>query len=322
MSADIKTEIAPDEFTPEEQAFFESGGEKEIPSEPAQEAKAEEPEQPETEEPAGEDRERDGKGRYVPHGALHAEREEHKKTRAELDQLRQYKAVMDDRWTTLQQMRQEQPEAHEEQAPDPNVDIFAAFNWQRKQLEALQTKINDGEVAQRQAAEESQREQQVWNYWKADAEQYSKTNADFNNAATWLADLRDKQLTALSAFDQRFSTKQGRDIQIDAELKDIVVKAAQAKMSPAEMIYQLAQGYGYQKAPPQTDPVPDKLEMPETLRKVEQGLQSSRTVGQASGKSGSDQLSPEAIANMPAPEFDAWIKVPANERYFNSIMGG
>src|SRR5690606_27583681 len=86
-----------DALSEADRAYFESGGE----AEPEQQA-----EQPEGEEQQAEEGQqpRDDKGKFVPHGALHAEREEHKKTRAEVQELRDFKIRMEERWRLAEQL--------------------------------------------------------------------------------------------------------------------------------------------------------------------------------------------------------------------------
>ena len=93
-------------LTAEETAYFESGGNAPLT---AQEPEHVEKEglQAETEgvappaEGAEPEKARDEKGRFVPHQALHAEREEHKKTKAQLEEISRKQAILEDRWNTL-----------------------------------------------------------------------------------------------------------------------------------------------------------------------------------------------------------------------------
>ena len=89
------------ELSAEEQAYFETGGESAIPVEEEKPAESQAEQPPVEEGQPPEDVPRDEKGKFVPHQALHAEREEHKRTKPELAEIRQKQAVLEDRWNTL-----------------------------------------------------------------------------------------------------------------------------------------------------------------------------------------------------------------------------
>lgn len=314
-------------LTEAEQAYFESEGETSFeaeaetttppPTPPVEGEKNTEEAQTEVAETEGKG-EKDEKGRFVNYGALHAERTKRQQLEQEVGSLKQFKAQMEERWQWVEALNK-QPAQEEESPPDPNVDVFAALKWTQDQLNALKTQNQETQQKTEQERQAQQQEQQVWTYWQQDAATYTKENPDFGNAAKWLSDFRDKQLSALSTFDQRFASPQQRNAQIEAELKDIVIRAAQSQRSPAQLVYELAKGYGYTK--PAEDP--GKMELPEKLRNVDKAQQGSRTVGQANGaRSGGDEVSIDSLAAMPQNEFNEWMKVPANEARFKKMMGG
>lgn len=308
-----------------EQAFFESGGETEIieaPAEPSNDiapqgdlaAQVEQPLQPDAAS------ERDEKGRFVPHQALHAEREEHKKTKSELEQIRQRQAVLDDRWNTL--LKANQPEAQQPQAqPNPEEDIFAYSKWQADQLKALQEKVDGREQQEVQSRQMVEQEQALWGEWSQSAQSYAATQTDFGDAVKFLSDARNRQLEALSIANPGFGNEQGRVQQINAELKQIVLAAKQQGMSPAEAVYKIAQGYGYAIAAPKpTDPA--SLTLPDSLAKIDAAQNASRTLAASPGRDAGDPMSAEAIANMSNAEFDTWYRDPANAKRFDTLMRG
>src|SRR5690554_1388830 len=149
-----------DVLSPEEQAYFESGGEKDVETtdeqvntEQSEETKETAPEETATEEEK--EQQRDEKGRFVPHQALHAEREEHKKTRAELQELKEFRARMEERWKLIEQSQQKTQETEEDTPPDPNEDIFAFSRWQAEQLKKLNAKISEREQREQQYLQQS-----------------------------------------------------------------------------------------------------------------------------------------------------------------------
>lgn len=305
------------ELTAEEQAYFESGGETELKltPEPVEELPqdAEQPalqEEPQTQE-------RDEKGRYVPHQALHAEREEHKKTKAQLEEISRKQAVLEDRWNTLLKIKEAQPQPEPELPPDPEQDIFGFAKWQADRVKALEEKLSSQEKQTEQQRQIEAQEQEVWSTWKHDANSYASEKPEFGDAVQWLSDFRAKQLASMAAIDERFSSPEGINAQINAELRAIVLAAKEKGQRPASVVHQMALAYGFQ--PKSSDP--QNLSLPEQLAKVASAQEAARTVGQAAGRAGADALTPEAIAAMPAAEFERWVSDPANARLLDRMMG-
>jgi hypothetical protein len=295
-----------DALTAEETAILESGGERDIP-EPKPEAK---PTEDTTAQAAVEG---SGKQKMVPHETFHAEREEHKKTKAELSELREFRAAMDERMRWFE-AAQQQPQK-DDTPPDPNVDVFAALKWTQDKLLEQQKQANESRQQADQRVAEQQAEQQVWTYWQSDAASYTKENPDFGNAAKWLSDYRDKQLSALSVADARFSTPQARNAQIETELKGIIIAAAQQRKSPAQLVYEIAKGYGYAaKAPEPEGGLNARIEQ------LDKAQTANRTVGNTSGNAGGDEMTAEALANMPEQEFAVWMGKPENAAKFRKLM--
>lgn len=307
-----------------EQAFFESGGETEIVETPAEVQNDTAPQedlaaQPEiTDEPEAVAPERDEKGKFVPHQALHAEREEHKKTKAQLDELGRRQAILDDRWNTMLKLREQQtPKQEEQQAPDPETDIFGYAKWQKEQFDALQAKLSDQERQSTERQQIESQEREIWSSWEQSATEYSAQKPEFKDAVSFLSETRTKQLQAFGKVDPRFSTPQGINDQINAELRAIVVQAKQANVSPAEFVHNLAVNYGFQAKAPD----PATIGMPDKLAGIASAQEAARTVGQASGRSGSDALTPESIAAMPAAEFERWASDPKNAAILDKMLG-
>ncbi|MEN5106662.1 hypothetical protein [Brucella anthropi] len=309
-------------LTASEQAYFESGGETEVietvATEPTAETPVQEVEQPVTEQPTSQ--ERDEKGRFVPHQALHAEREEHKKTKAELEQIRQQQAILNDRWNTLLTAKQQTEQQTEETPPDPETDIIGYMKWQAQQNQKLQEKITNSEKQREQQQRAEQQERTIWDTWSNSVAQAKSSKPDFDKATEYLSSLRDKQLSAFGAANPEFKNPQVRIQQINAELRGIIIEAKQQGRDPADVVYEIAQGFGYA---PASAPTPDpQQETIDRIAKIDEAQRASKTLNQSNGTNSGDPLSAEAIASMPPREFEAWIKDPANEKRFNALMGG
>ena len=303
----------------EEKAFFDSGGEADLPEQP--EAAGGEGEEAKPETPEGSEGKEAKKSQTIPFDVFHAEREEHKKTKAEMAELRDFKARMEEKLSIISQLQQsQQPAEDPDPEPDPEVNIFAHNAWLKRQVDRQQASIAEQQRAYQQAQEQAVRQQQeqqlqarIWGAWQESVGEYSKQNEDFNNAAQWLAETRDKQLQAMASVDNRFASKAGRDAQMNQELAGIVMAAVQKGMSPAEMVYQIAQSYGYAQG---------KMELPGNLKQIQANQAASRTIGQAAGNAGGDEITLETLDKMSEQEFSAWSSKPENARKFRQLMGG
>lgn len=305
-------------FTAAEEAYFSSGGDE---SALEVEVAADEAEQhvPEADNNGHEDqeapRERSEKGGFVPHGAFHAERTERKKAEAEKAELAQKLAIFEDRWNTmLAANKPQQDEVKEETPPDPKEDFIAYMEWQGNQI-ARMNEEKAAEARQRHEAEQQQQQEQViWSTWDNSVNQAKSSLPDFDEATGYLAQLRDSQLQAFSSVDPNFANPQARVAQINAELRQIIIQAKQAGQDPATAVYQIAKGYGY-----------TTTEHPSNDGKVEKIIQAqagSKTIAGTNGNAMADPLSAQAILDMPAAEFDAWVQNPANAKRLDKILQG
>ena len=305
-------------LTAAEEAYFASGGDE---SKLDTENSTDTTEQLEAEISAehsgdqSEQEERDDKGRFVPHGALHAEREEHKKTKAALEEIQRNQAILNDRWNTLLatgKPQQEQPK--EETPPDPTVDIIGYMQWQADQTKQINEKMASEDRQRQETAQHQQQEQVIWSTWDNSVNQAKTAIPDFDAATGFLAQLRDNQLQAFASVDPNFANPQARVAQINAELRQIIVQAKNAGQDPATAVYQIAKGYGYKVA----DPAPDNNK----IDKIIQAQAGSKTIAGTNGNTMADPLSAQAILDMPTAEFDAWVQNPVNAKRFEKMLQG
>lgn len=303
----------------EETAFFESGGETPIAETPESQS-PEEVETPEAEKPEQQQAERDEKGRFVPHQALHAEREEHKKTRAELNEIRERQARLDERWNMLSKAQQQEVDKKAEaDIPDPDSDPLAAVAWLVRQTREQKEAQTRQQAEYEQQSAQQQQVAQVVDYVDRNYAEAVQTDPTVQEAYTAAFDSYAKELQVLGYRGQAFNE------QITTVLRNFQWVAAQQMQQGvplADFIKSVAQTRGWQPKPVQQQTDPGKMELSEKLGKVATAIEASKTLGQAQGRAGSDALSAQAIADMPAHEFEAWMKVPDNARRFKSLMGG
>lgn len=304
-----------DTLSAEDQAYFDNKGEAPAPEKLEPEA-LEPVDEPEDEEIVADEPKA---AKTVPLAALTKTREETKALKAALEEQKTRNAIWEDRWNTL--LRQQQPVEQqaakdEDPEPDPNVDIFAHQQWLGRQLKAERETRAKQEQEQARQREEQHVEQQIWTAWEQDAATYVADNADFPNAAKWLSDFRDAQLKALGKVDERFADARARNMQIEQELKQIVIGAKQRGLSSAQVIYELAQGYGY--TPKAAETQTDAAGALDRLEKSVAGATSLSATGGARPTAGLDAA---AIANMSPEQFGAWL-AKNGERGFKKLAGG
>lgn len=307
-----------DTLSDAELSYFQTGGETEVTQEPESNAEVQEgqaaPEAVTQDQPEDQGA-RDEKGRFVPHGALHAEREEHKKTKAQLEEIARKQAVLEDRWNTLLQAGKQQEAHADDTPPDPNVDIFAYTAWQGEQVKKLQARLDEDAAQRQQMTQQQAEEREIVTTWQTSVQEFQTRQADFPDAAKYLSDLRSQQLGALGLDAPTINAT------IDAELKGVIKQAKTLGKSPAEIIYQYASVSGYKPAQAQQQTT-GNVQMPDNLARVAAAQEASRTIASGSGRAGADPTSPEAIAAMSEKEFAVWASIPENARRFERMLSG
>lgn len=309
-----------------EEAYFSSGGETAIVADPAPVADPSpavvvdpqlDPAPVDIESQA--EQARDEKGKFVPHGALHAEREERKKLQTHLEELRTKHAVLEDRWNTILKVNQSQEQVQANTPPNPEEDIFAYAKWQGDQIKSLTEKVESRDVAERQQHQIAEQDREIWSHWSQAAQSFAAEKQDFGDAVKFLSDARSNQLKAMAAVDENFGNEAGVLNQINAELKSIVAAARAKGQNPASVVYDLAKAYGFTAPKPAVDPAANGLT--EKLAQLDAAQNASRTLAASPGGNAGDPLSPEAIASMSNAEFEAWMKSPENARRLEKMMG-
>jgi len=295
-----------DELSPEATAYFESRGETQPKAEPEV---VEQQAEPAPKAEAGES-EKEKADPQVPLRALTKEREDHKRLRGEFEENRRRTALLEDR---LNQMLSFQPQPEKQEPPDPEKDIFAAVRYQNEQLRAINAAEQQRAAQVAQQSHEAQVEQAIWQHWTSEAEAFSQEVADFGDAAKFLAELRDSQLSAFASLDRNFATKQSRDRQINAELKQVIISAHQASMSPAKAVYDLAKAYGYKGPAPKTD------DPAKAVAKLANAVEKEITLSGSDGNATRTVKTAEDVASMSGPEFEAWLQ-KAGEKGFKRLM--
>lgn len=310
----------------EAEAYFSSGGEvlpedkPNTDTEPPETSAVQEQPQPETPVPDSDGSEQEGDpNRTVPYGALSKERSRRKDIEAKLQAEITARAVLEDRWNTLTQAMQENGEAaavEDDPEPDPAVDIFAHMQWQGRQNKKVLEQIQERETQAAQQQQAQAQERAVADYWRDSCQEFATQTPDYGNAIHYLSETRDKQLQSMAAAYPQFQTQEGRNLQMNAELRDIVITAAKTGQSPAQVIYDMSKAYGFSGAAPAANAAAEQLQT------IQDAQSRNKTIAQASGAPSGDALTAQAIADMSDKDFERWYSKPENQARFMKALGG
>jgi hypothetical protein len=97
-------------------------------------------------------------------------------------------------------------------------------------------------------------------------------------------------------------------------LKQIVIGAKQRGLSSAQVIYELAQGYGYTPKAAAADPA-------DALDRLEKSVAGATSLSASGGARPAAGMDAAAIANMSPEQFGAWL-AKNGERGFKKLAGG
>lgn len=311
-------------FSPEEEAFFSSGGNSAIPDAGAGDAgsgagKVEGAEVPgadkTVEKPAA-----DKVEKMVSLSALHEERTARKARDAELREAREKIANFEGRFAIIDRLNK--PAEEKTKAPlTAEEDIFGKVNATGETVAQIQKRMDDADAATK-AAETATTERNtfVTNY-KNDAATFEKATPDYRKAYDFILNSRAAELKAIG-----YDTPEALHNALNADEMGIAEMAFSKGKSPAEMLYALAVQRGYKKAeaPKVGDGEPDPDVKPgnaaERLAKIAEGQAANKSLGDLGGEAPGGAMTAAQLLAMPMEEFAVWTeKNPAKAK---RLMGG
>lgn len=242
--------------------------------------------------------------RTVPHAALHAEREGHKATKAELLAARERLSQIDALRDRLAASRAtpEPQQAPVQQDDDPSG------------LKHLQERLAGVEATQRQRVEQeqdmgiAQQERQTLFTGLSQSEAAFRTQTpDYDQAAQHLAQARIRQLQMMGL--------DHADIQqtLADEVLEITRAAIQQGREPAEVAYQWAQTYGYAPQAQQQQAVNPMLAA------IAQGQKQSRSLANARGGASASEVNANAAGAMSEDDFVALYSTPEGRKLIDAM---
>lgn len=296
---DVTTEISDQEVD----KFFASGGEEEIGTSNVEtqpiENKAEE--KVEDESKADDQADKDFNRNYK--AAMHEEREKRKELQRQIEEVRTHNQRLQDTFQKIiTQAQQQQQQAN---APNFDEDPLAALRYEQQKIKEKLEYQHQTEAQRQAAAEVEMKRNQFLNAYRTKASEFAKEAPDFHEAYQYVNDNRVKEY-----MEAGYSFEQANQLLQEDEAA-IVAKAFEDGVNPAERIYKLAKHRGYKQAVPE-QPSPTKV-AENKLNQLERGLNASKTLSNAGGKTTST-LTLEAVAAMDDDEFAAlteqqWFKL-------------
>lgn len=242
----------------------------------------------------------------VPHAALHAEREEHKKTRAQLHDLREeagkLKAFLQ---TTGTNMRQEN---EGDLPPDPEKDFIGFTRWHVNQINRLRAELAAEKQRESNEKQAMESENALWQEWNQSVAQSRNELSDLDSALNFLGQARDNQLKALAKVDARFGDAGFRGKQMKAELRDIVALSLREGENPAKALYEVAKGYGY------------GAQNLARFKALDAAQNAARSLTASHGRDAGDPMLLETVAGLSEQDFLKWYD--NNRDAFRKMFGG
>lgn len=292
-------------LTPAEEAYFANEG-AEAPlndgaGQPAPEQQAEAPEPDEIEADAGEDNSpNDGRPKTVPHAALHKERERRKALEAELQQMRDFKARLEERQRMVAEMQatqQRPPQPEPPRIPDPEEDIFGAVKATQAQLQQFQRQ----QAMQAAQAAEMQRQNAIVEQYRQEARARVSQEPEFLDAYKHLIESRRQELAALGTIPPQFIEQR-----VMADEFAIVQEAMRNRRRPTDVVMEWAKARGWRQDRAAASPTAGS-----DLSRISDAQRASKSLS-GTGGSPTGPMTVERLVNMSEKEFATYAaKNPA-----------
>ena len=255
-------------------------------------------------------------GRFVPHAALHKEREKHKLTRSELETAREKMARADERLAVLNEILKQAEPGEQKVAPqeetkiDPSADPLGALNQALTKIKSLEAEMG----ASKNQSQERENARAMQAAYQNDAVRYLSEKPEFKDAYTFLIQGRHRELEAMGMAD---ATERNRFIA--NEERQIVAQAFQSRRSPSQMLHNLAVARGFQPKAAETEtPKTDPVKKIEAIANGQR--QAGASLSNAGGSSG-EGLTAAALADMSEEEF-ASVAAKLGKSKLRQLLGG
>lgn len=327
MTDTFTNDIGPS-FSPEEDAFFSSGGESSIPEAGSDlaggdagdgDAGGDSGKAPAADKDG--DKGGDKVEKMVSLAALHEERATRKARDADLRKAQTELAELKGKFSIIERLNLPAADGAQDNAPKvpptPEEDIFGAVKAIGETVAQQQKRQEDADAATKAANDRTT----FVNEYKADAAEFEKTAPDYRKAYDFLLNSRAADLRAIG-----YDTPEALHNALTADEFAIAEMAKAKGKSPAAMLYDLAKARGYKlaaaPAPADADPdaKPAEGSAAERLAAIERGQQANKSLSDLGGEAPGGAMTAAQLIAMPMAEFEAWTeKNPAKAK---RLMGG
>lgn len=303
-------------FSPEEEAFFSSGGETAIPGAGSDApGNDNETETSVTEKPG--EKTVDKVEKMVSLSALHEERTKRQARDTELRETREKLANLEGKFSIIEKLNA--PPAKEVVAEEPltaEVDIFKLANKTGETVAQIQKRLDDADAATKAAAEDTVKRNTFITNYKTDAATFEKATPDYRKAYDFILNSRAAELKAIG-----YDTPESLHNALTNDEFAIAEMAFAKGKSPAEMLYALAVQRGYKTAAPAADDTKTgEGSAAERLEKIAEGQAANKSLSDLGGEAPGGAMTAAQLIAMPMAEFEAWTeKNPAKAK---RLMGG
>lgn len=324
MSETTTNEIGPS-FSPEEEAFFSSGGDSAIPDTGSDKTgddagKVEGAEVLGADEKTGE-KTGDKVEKMVSLSALHEERTKRQARDKENRELALQNAELKGKFSIIEKLNLPAKEAEVPKAPlTAEEDIFGKVNQTGETVAQIQKRLDDADAKTKADAEAATERTTFVNSYKADAAKFEETKPDYRQAYDFILKSRAAELQAIG-----YDTPEDLHNALTADEFAIAQMAFSKGKSPAEMLYALATQRGYKAAAakgaePDPEAKPGEGTAAERLATIERGQAANKSLSDLGGEAPGGAMTAAQLIAMPMAEFEAWTeKNPAKAK---RLMGG
>lgn len=287
-------------MTAEENKYFETGGESELPE--AVETPAAETSAPAETKPEPEPR-------TVREEAYRREQDQRRKAEKEARELREQIAYLKGRT----EQPQEKPKPVE--IPDFNQDPATHLKVKVEQVDKVLADLAKSTEDQRKLSEQEHRKVQFRNDYAKQAAEFAKSTPDFGQAYNHALEQKRGELEDAGMTGDRLEQT------LEQWEEYIAAVAMESGRNPGEAIYKIAQRAGFKKAEAKETQRNDKgqfVSAEDKLKVIAEGQEKGSGLGAITGSGASAEPSLQALLSMPR---SASAKIVTDEAKWRKLMG-
>lgn len=210
---------------------------------------------------------------------------------SQVNEFKQYEQQTAEQIRYLQGLEEQIKELREKAEPKPEIpdyeqDPAGYLYYQNQQLQKQVEELSKGHQQTTEQTQHQEQTRQIINDISVQERAFANKNPDYQDAYNFVKGVKAKELQSYGL----------NDAQVEHELSRMALQTGYAALqhgkNPGEVIYNMAQAYGYakQEQPPVEQPVNEQMQKDKaTLETIEKGLEASKTLD-SSGKPSAEEL--------------------------------